>query len=242
MITAQEIIERMKAEIIEDVKSGTVPADIPDFSELHKHVDPNCYGGVDEVFAEVVTASKTDEEHQAKLDIVNAVMQPTVEAIDAWIKAGGIALALAKKISVYRPKAAIGLGAPEAFVDDDHPKQGDWHQSAKAQLIEGDPHMRLHQMGRDFLIYSMYHAREPHYLGMAVENFGCACKKLGYELPLKETDAVWLAYLKSELDPAPLDEQQSLLEQIAMVFGAKAAREQAEALGVAWPSRLGSTH
>jgi hypothetical protein len=141
------------------------------------------------------------------------------------------------KISVYRPRELIGLGPPQAFLDDDHPKHGDWVQSAKAELIEGDPHMRLHQMGRDFLIYSMYHAREPRFLGYAVEHFGVACQKLGCTLPLRADQAVWLTYTKNELDPAPRDEQQFLLGQIAHVFGRKAAQEQADALGVPWPSR-----
>lgn len=144
------------------------------------------------------------------------------------------------KITVYRPRQLVGLGPPQAFLDHDHPEEGDWHQSAKAELLDGDPHMRLHQMGRDFLIYSMYHAREPYYLGIAVENFGAACKKLGHDLPLQETEAVWLTYLKTEIEPAPADEQQFLLGQIAKVFGQKAAREQADAIGVKWPSRVGS--
>ncbi|HEX4053851.1 MAG TPA: hypothetical protein VHX86_06270 [Tepidisphaeraceae bacterium] len=251
MITSDQIVERMKAEIVGDVKEGIVPANVASFLDLHNFVDANCYGGAEEIFGEFVTESATDHEHQAKLDIVNSLITPAIEATDAWIKAGGIETALTlervrakpkgMKVTVYRPKELIGLGAPQAFLDDDHPKQGDWHQSAKAELLEGDPHMRLHQMGRDFLIYSMYHAREPRFLGYAVENFGAACKKLGYELPLTESDAVWLTYTKNEIEPAPPDEQQFLLSQIATVFGTKAAQEQADALGVRWPSRLGPT-
>ena len=143
------------------------------------------------------------------------------------------------KITVYRPRELIGLGAPQAFLGDDHPKHGDWVQSAKAELIDGDAHLRLHQMGRDFLIYSMYHAREPRFLGYAIENFGAACRKLGHDTPLTEYEAVWLTYLASELDPASADEQQFLIGHIASVFGVKAAKEQADALGVQWPSRVG---
>jgi hypothetical protein len=94
-------------------------------------------------------------------------------------------------------------------------------------------------MGRAFLIYSMYHAREPRFLGYAVENFGAAVRKLGYSLPLKEEDAVWLTYLPSELDPGSQQDHQLLLGHIATVFGAKAATEQADAIGVQWPSRAG---
>lgn len=32
-------------EIAEDIESGTIPANVSSFSELHDHVDANCYGG-----------------------------------------------------------------------------------------------------------------------------------------------------------------------------------------------------
>jgi len=131
----------------------------------------------------------------------------------------------------------IGLGAPQAFLRDEHPTKGDWHLSAKAYLLDSDPHLRLHQMGRDFLIYSMYRAREPYYLGIAIENFGTACEKLGYSLPLKESEATWLTCSASELDHAPRDEQQFLLRQVARTFGDQAAVEQAAALNTQWTSR-----
>jgi hypothetical protein len=256
MITSRELAERMKADIVADVKAGIVPATVASFSELHNYVDANCYGGAEELFGEVVTESATDQEHQAKVDIVNGIMAPAIEATDAWIKAGGIetvltlervrAKPIGMKITVYRPKELNGLGAPQAFLDDDHPKQGDWHQSAKAELLEGDLHMRLHQMGRDFLIYSMYHAREPYYLGLAIENFAVACQKLGHPLPLKQNEAVWLTYNSNELDSAPADEQQFLLRQVARTFGDQAAVDQAAALQMQWTSRtsakLGGKH
>jgi hypothetical protein len=145
------------------------------------------------------------------------------------------------KVTVYRPREAVGLGPPQAFLGDEHPTQGDWVQSAKAELPDDkglDPHLRLHLMGRAFLIYSMYHAREPRFLGYAVENFGAAAQKLGYSLPLKEEDAVWLTYLSSELDPGSHQDHQLMLSHIATVFGSKAAQEQANVLGIGWPARL----
>jgi hypothetical protein len=145
------------------------------------------------------------------------------------------------KVTVYRPKEAVGLGSPQAFLGDEHPTQGDWVQSAKADLPDDkglDPHHRLHLMGRAFLIYSMYHAREPRFLGYAVENFGAAARKLGYDLPLTETDAVWLTYLPTELDPASHEDHQMMLGHIASVFGSKAAKDQADTIGVQWPSRV----
>lgn len=119
--------------------------------------------------------------------------------------------------------------------------QGDWVQSAKVELPDNeDQHHRLHLIGRAFLIYSMYHATEPRFLGYAVENFGAACQMLGYSLPLKEDDATWLTYERSEIDPAPPEDYLSMLGVIATVFGSKAATEQAAKLGVQWPSRIAS--
>ena len=40
--TLDESIERMKQEIIDDIKAGRVPADCPSFSALHDYVDANC--------------------------------------------------------------------------------------------------------------------------------------------------------------------------------------------------------
>ncbi len=230
MITVQEMIDRTKAEIVQDVRAGLVPAAIDSFFEIYKYVDPNCYGGAEELFHQIVTASQTDAEQQKKLDIVYGIMKPAREAVDAWIKRGGIAGALAERLTIWRPKTVSGLGAPVAYLGDEHPTEGDWHQSAKADLIDGNAHFRLHQMGRDFLIYSMYHVREPFYLSLAVENFGTACQKLGYKLPLAESEAAWRVYAKNELEPAPPSELQMLLGQISKVFGPSAARDQASEL------------
>lgn len=144
------------------------------------------------------------------------------------------------RITVYRPKTLIGLGAPEAYLQDDHPTQGDWHQIAKHDF-QPDAYRPLLMMGRDFLIYSMYHARDPYHLGLAVENFGVACKKLGFSLPLKEKDATWLTYRPQGLDPGDPYKYQFLLAHITTVFGASAAKAQAEAIGIVWPSRLPPT-
>jgi hypothetical protein len=143
------------------------------------------------------------------------------------------------KVTVYRPRESVGLGAPHGFLGEDHPTVGDWVQSAKSVQLDGvDPHRMLHQMGRDFLIYSMDHAREPRFLGYAVENFGAACRTLGYTLPLKDTEACWLTYGPEGLDPGKPDEYQFMLGQIATVFGTSAASEQAAEIGIQWPSRV----
>lgn len=39
-------IKRAKAEILDDIENGRVPADVTTFRELHDHVDANEYGGL----------------------------------------------------------------------------------------------------------------------------------------------------------------------------------------------------
>lgn len=71
-------------------------------------------------------------------------------------------------------------------------------------------------------------------MGYAVENFGAACRKLGYTLPLSESDASWLTYGPEEVDAVAPADNRFLLNQIAVVFGTEAARRQAEALKIEW--------
>lgn len=90
--THDESIERMKQEIIDDIKAGRVPADCPSFSALHDYVDANCYGGFCE--QEVMQAlmdhfGGLDEDKgmpAALIDYLNEAQN----SIDLWIKEGGI--------------------------------------------------------------------------------------------------------------------------------------------------------
>lgn len=246
MITPEEIAERMKSEIVDDVKAGIVPASVATFAELNNYVDANCYGGSEKLLDELdAEAPDTDEGHTEALTRLCDLMNPAMEMINFWLKAGGIAKALSAtkqvpgpvKVTVYRPKEMIGLGAPKAFLGEEHPTKGDWVQSAKAELPDGNQPPRLLLLGRAFLIYSMYHVREPRFMGYAVENFGAACKKLGYDLPLTELDAPWLTYGPESFDRGEPAEYEFMLGHIAIVFGTKAAADQAEALGIDWPPR-----
>ena len=90
--TLDESIERMKKEIIEDIKHGIVPADCPSFSALHDYVDANCYGGFcedDELQALIDHFGGRDEDEgmpDALMDYLNGAQN----SIDRWIKEGGI--------------------------------------------------------------------------------------------------------------------------------------------------------
>ena len=142
------------------------------------------------------------------------------------------------KITVYRRNGPDGYTEPVAFLGDESPPGEGWFVNAKADLSDAEHPPRLLMLGRAFLIYSMYHARDPQYLGYAVENFGAAVKKLGYTLPLKDGEASWLTYGPEGLDPGTPDAYQFMLGQVSEVFGPKAAQEQADELAIKWPSRI----
>ena len=99
MITAEELADRMKADILEDVIEGVVPRSVSSFSELHDYVDANTYGGTESLLdAATLAAPATDEgAHNALLSIVD-LMNPAIEIVDAWIRQGGITRCLARDI------------------------------------------------------------------------------------------------------------------------------------------------
>ena len=86
----------MKAEIVGLVKYGTIPRDVASFGNLHDHIDANCLASmcVDEVFDELVARFGGRDEHEGMpsgmLDYINQAQ----DAVDDWLKAGGLTLAL----------------------------------------------------------------------------------------------------------------------------------------------------
>jgi hypothetical protein len=87
--TVDEMVRRMKAEILADVKAGRVPKGVESFSALHDYVDANTYG-LSEALWEVMAAGKPDDEQQAVRDRLFDLMNPAMAQVDCWIKAGGI--------------------------------------------------------------------------------------------------------------------------------------------------------
>jgi len=103
----QATIARMKSEILEDIRTGKVPATVASFSELHDYVDANEYGGfcdddheptsrILELQAERDSlteeqernwskAGELDELQEASTNFANAAQN----AINAWLQAGG---------------------------------------------------------------------------------------------------------------------------------------------------------
>ena len=87
MISSTEMAERIRGEILEDVRLGIVPSDVPSFSALHDYVDANCYGGTEELL-ESLTSSEDDR--RAALDTVCDVFSAAARDVDEWMKSGGI--------------------------------------------------------------------------------------------------------------------------------------------------------
>jgi hypothetical protein len=75
------LIERGKREITEDVKSGRVPSTVTSFGDLHDFVDANEYGGLCE----------EDLANSLSNDDWVAVGNDVQDALDRWIKDGGLA-------------------------------------------------------------------------------------------------------------------------------------------------------
>ena len=90
--TLDESIERMKREIIEDIKIGRVPADCPSFSALHDYVDANCYGGFceDDVMQALTEQFGGIDENEGMPDALIGYLNDAQNSIDCWIKAGRI--------------------------------------------------------------------------------------------------------------------------------------------------------
>jgi len=90
--TLDESIERMKQEIIEDIKVGRVPEDCPSFSALHDYVDANCYGGFceDDFLQALVEHFGGRDENEGMPDDLMDYLNDAQNSIDRWIKEGGM--------------------------------------------------------------------------------------------------------------------------------------------------------
>lgn len=90
--TLDESIERMKKEIIEDIKAGRVPADCPSFSALHDYVDANCYGGFceDNVIQALIEHFGGRDENEGMPDALMDYLNDAQNAIGRWIEEGSI--------------------------------------------------------------------------------------------------------------------------------------------------------
>jgi hypothetical protein len=113
--TLDESIERMKQEILEDIKAGRVPADCPSFAALHDYVDANEYGGfcegalADALIEHFGGCDKNEGMPGAMLEFLNNAQN----AIDLWLKNNGVAQStgtMMKKGDVVKFKEAKDPG------------------------------------------------------------------------------------------------------------------------------------
>lgn len=72
-------------EILGDVNSGRVPKTVSSFSELHDHVDANCYGLTEKVWEEIQTRAP-ERAVELSCEFVSSMQ----DRLDKWIKEGGI--------------------------------------------------------------------------------------------------------------------------------------------------------
>jgi len=95
--TLGKCVDRMKREILADSEAGIVPQECSSFSELHEAVDANCYGGFcEDAIADALMehfggpgeADGMPDALTGSLGFMNAAQ----EAVDLWIKDGGILL------------------------------------------------------------------------------------------------------------------------------------------------------
>jgi hypothetical protein len=70
---SMDYISRGKAEILEDIHAGIVPADIKCFGDLHDYVDANCYGGL------------CDDDCTVPEAVMFTVADTVAEALHQWI-------------------------------------------------------------------------------------------------------------------------------------------------------------
>lgn len=73
--------ESVKAEILEHVEAGIIPATVADFSALHDYLDANMLGGED-----TDALWDDDEDSDDRYVALNAMQT----AVDEWIKAGAL--------------------------------------------------------------------------------------------------------------------------------------------------------
>jgi hypothetical protein len=88
----KEVVERMKREIKEDVKSGQVPRTVKTFSELHDYVDANEYGGFcDDEFIYMLTKhfGGLDESTGMPAGMIEFI-NSAQDSINVWINEGGL--------------------------------------------------------------------------------------------------------------------------------------------------------
>lgn len=92
VLTLEQAIQKIKGEIMDDVRAGVVPASVESFGDLHDYVDANCYGGFCvEEYADALTEHFGGrDENEGMPDGMLAYINAAQNAVSVWIKEGGI--------------------------------------------------------------------------------------------------------------------------------------------------------
>jgi hypothetical protein len=99
MLTVIQSTERIKAEILADVKSGKVSGNVTNFTELHDYVDANTYGGfcddaVLEILANQYGGWELDQQDpNSSGDLPDGAVEHITQAqniVDDWLRSRGL--------------------------------------------------------------------------------------------------------------------------------------------------------
>lgn len=91
MITPEEFAEKMKVEILADIRAGVVPPSVKSYSDLHDYVDANCYGGSEALLDELhAAAPDNDEGHTQALNELCDLMNAAMEIVSKWLETGAV--------------------------------------------------------------------------------------------------------------------------------------------------------
>lgn len=84
------VTEWARQEVLNDVRSGRVPASVGSFSELHDYVDANGYGGAFDwpsLPGDIAPGGELDAEQDAYLTLHCRFWDAVQTGVDIWLKA-----------------------------------------------------------------------------------------------------------------------------------------------------------
>lgn len=100
--TLNQVVERIKHEILCYVASGVIPPTVKSFSELHDYVDANCLGGVcEDGFADALIEhfGGRDKGTEAMPDGMMNFLNGAQDAVNEWIAKGGLLQAMTDSLN-----------------------------------------------------------------------------------------------------------------------------------------------
>ncbi len=84
--SSEELAEAIRAEVLQCVRDGVIPANVGSFSDLHDYCDANCLGGTEELLDRMDAALGAEPGMAAFCDLMNEA----IAIVDVWIRTGGL--------------------------------------------------------------------------------------------------------------------------------------------------------